>query len=410
MRSTALAEPVIDYRVPGNPATTTKTVGGHPAPSSAGFALLIFVTVFLFLTRVTANRERIDALVRNITVDRWCHRFEKYITSSANPDIVIIGSSTALVPSEMCDVAFQVAPRLPDLVALQSYSEHYEVPAFFLKCLSSRGLSSVSALNLSNPTADGDDEHMLLKQLVAFGKKPKLVVLAIGPRDFAVWPCEDLPLFGSPISRCLRGIKQPPKQLLGTQIVPWLLVYLRARAIAHVWEDEKYYFSCELTRLLKPAKQATEKFVPLATHLPEYKEANSKYSVADAWSKPNKEKIDLSPTQSLLSYIQPAFVDNQVLALEEAAKLLQRNGIKLVVVETPMCVGAEFPAWFSQKYFRSTESICRRYGAKWFRPASKAKFETSDFMDALHMNAFGGYKWFTSTARFISDHRQQLLD
>jgi hypothetical protein len=376
--------------------------------SSAVVAVIVFIALFLLLTQVTADQVRIDALVRNISVDRWCHRFEKYLVTGANPDIVVIGSSTALVPSEMCDVAFHVAPKLKDIVALQSYSEHYETPLFFLQCLSSHGFSRLSVLNLAIPTADVEDESFLIKQLVSFRKKPKLVILAIGPRDFAILPSDDAPRLGSPIFRCLGDIKPPSENLVGTRIVPWFLVNCRASAIARIWDDQKYYFSYELMRLVRPAKQAIEKYLPVAARLPDYKEANSQF-VAEAWSAPSQIKIDLAPMKHLLSNYSPAFTSNQALALEQSAKLLQSHGIKLVIVETPMCIGMEYPAKLTDKYCQSTEAVCRRYGAKWLRPPVESKFDMNDFSDPVHMNAFGGCKWFTCASQFISDHRQELL-
>jgi hypothetical protein len=407
--ATATHESAINRGLAPNSLSAKKPGRGHlVVPSAAVIAVILFIGLFLFLTQVTANRVRIDALVRNISVDRWCHRFEKYLVSGANPDIVVIGSSTALVPSEMCDVAFHVAPKLPDVVALQSYSEHYEAPLFFLQCLSCQGFTHLSVLNLAVPTADVEDESLLIKQLISFRKKPKLIILAIGPRDFAVLPSNDAPSLGSPIFRCLGDIKPPAENLVRTRIVPWLVVNLRSSALARIWDDQKYYFSYELMRLVRPAKQAIEKYVPVAAHLPDYKEANSQF-VSEAWSLPSQVKIDLSPMDHMLANYNPDFVNKQALALEKSAKLLQSNGIKLVIVETPMCVGIDYPKQLNDKYCQSTESVCRSYGAKWLRPAVASKFEMNDFSDPVHMNAFGGYKWFTCTSKFISDHRRELL-
>src|ERR1700722_10100480 len=102
--ATATHESAINRGLAPNSLSAKKPGRGHlVVPSAAVIAVILFIGLFLFLTQVTANRVRIDALVRNISVDRWCHRFEKYLVSGANPDIVVIGSSTALVPSEMCD-------------------------------------------------------------------------------------------------------------------------------------------------------------------------------------------------------------------------------------------------------------------------------------------------------------------
>ncbi len=401
-----LDDGVVDYSSRGKRRNFVHSL----ATSQASAAIFIFITVFLVCTRAVTNRPRVDALIRNITVDRWCHRFEKYVVSSSRPDIVIVGSSTALVPSEMCDVAFHVGPVLPDLVALQTYSEHYEAPVFFLQCLSNQGFAKVSALNLSIPTADIQDENLLIEDMVAFGKKPKLVILAIGPRDYVVWPSQDLPLNGSPIVRCLRDLKPPAREFIQTRIIPWFLVYMRPSALARLWDDEKYYFSYEMAQLVRPARLALEKIWPQVSQLPDYKESSDKFCAEEVWSVPNKTRIDLLPMKILLSCYRPDFLNEQIAALEKTAKLLQSNGIKMLVVETQLCPGTEIPAKVNEAYYRQTEAICRRYGAQWYRPGRDRKFDPSDFSDAMHMNAFGGYKWYTSTAKYIADHRSELLE
>jgi hypothetical protein len=376
--------------------------------SPALAALITFLTIFILLTRILPDRDKIDVLVRSASRALLFQRLDRFLVSSENPEIVILSSSIGLVPSQWADVAAG-AIKYHDVLPVLKRAYHYTSPFYFLTCLAQNGFASISAIHLGMPTANVLDQLLILKNLLGFGKTPQLVVMMINPRDCLVQPCMEYPISGSPIFQWIRDVFIPPTELVKNRIIREASIDFRKGAMFRQWEAEHDYFDYEAMVLAEPVRKLLGKNYPSGIQPLPSSELQNNLDLVTAWTNPATTKLDTTVETQILASFTPKFLLTQCTALEDCAELLKKKNIHLLLVEVPLYPGIQLTESALRQYTDAIKTACKRTGTHYYRPADSISFDASDFGEILHMNASGGYKLYSSLANYIQLHKAELL-
>lgn len=373
-------------------------------PSSALVAVIVFAALF-FLIRFTTDRDYIEAMLPKRCIQQHCQRVERFFVSSENPSMVILGSSTAYVPSQWADVACGAAsPK--NLMELIKFMRFYKTPAFLNDRLRENGFKDLSVIHLGIPTASLEDQLLILKQAIGLGKTPKLVVLAINPRELFVQPAPDYYERGSPVQRGLADMFVPRRPLQESKLVHNLCVLLRPSVLSRFLCDEFEFFRYGIFIDLRPLSLKLDKYtqVPLRLNV----ELDPKIVVNRFWINPNPARLDGKPLSNLFQYYRADFVETQTKSLIDLAELLRVHKIRLLIAEVPLYPDVQLSPTAQALYKQAIENSCR-HGAVYYRPDQYLSFDHTDFGELLHMNSSGGYKLYSSIAAFIKLKKAELL-
>ena len=273
--------------------------------SIALVAVIIFLAIFILLTRILPDRGKIDVLVRSASRALLFQRLDHFLVSSENPDIVVLGSSISLVPSQWADVAAG-AVKYNDLVAVLKRAYNYKTPSYFLACLEKNGFTGINVIHLGMPTANIKDQLLILQDIIGFGKTPKLVIMTINPRDCLVLPSMEYQVLGSPIFQSIQDIHIPPRELVKLRIAREASIGLRKSAIDRVWEAEQDYFSYESTLFADPLLKLMDSKYPFPLP-PRVRELPNNMDLVTAWTKPATTKLDTIPRLKYLLVVLRSF-------------------------------------------------------------------------------------------------------
>jgi hypothetical protein len=385
----------------------TQTLQRRVRLSSGLMALITFLAIFILLTRILPDRDKIDVLVRSASRALLFQRLDRFLVSSENPEIIILGSSIGLVPSQWADVAAG-AIKYHDVLPVLKRAYHYTSPFYFLTCLVQNGFASISVIHLGMPTANVLDQLLILKNLLGFGKTPQLVVMMINPRDCLVQPCMEYPISGSPIFQWTRDVFIPPRELVKNRIVRKASIDFRKGAMCRRWEAEHDYFVYEARVLAEPMRKLLGKNYPSGIQ-PLPTELQNNLDLVTAWTNPATTKLDTTVETQILASFTPKFLLTQCTSVEDCAELLKEKNIQVLLVEVPLYPGIQLTEPALRQYTDAIKTACQKTGAHYYRPADSISFNYTDFSEILHMNACGGYKLYSSLANYIRLHKAELL-
>ncbi len=87
---------------------------------------------------------------------------------------------------------------------------------------------------------------------------------------------------------------------------------------------------------------------------------------------------------------------------------LQIRGVKVIIVDMPMLkpVRDLLPPSFWHNYSAQLKKDCQDNGAHWLDLSHDTQFSSpADFLDYVHLNAYGGQKFVDRLAIFINENR-----
>lgn len=145
--------------------------------------LVLFTTVAILAiadpSRDTTALQRIEPNLRPVVC-----KLPAFLSSPGTPDIVLMGSSLWLTPARLCDEYFMGCKPPADLSLGFSYRTGYLRAKYFQSLLSRRLHPEPSVVNLAIAGAAMSDQLFLLERMLADNKRPRLIILAVAPRDF----------------------------------------------------------------------------------------------------------------------------------------------------------------------------------------------------------------------------------
>lgn len=314
-----------------------------------------------------------------------------YIERATAPDIVLMGSSQMGSATFAADARQQM--RVLDFVVDRTGST-------LAAKLADRLGGEPAVFNWSMGGAMVSDAYMIGRSLFHDGRRPKLVVIGLNPRDFI------------DNSLTYPGITEPFRFF--SQFVD--AGPLTAVAIPDFFPRFEWYWE-RLTPLRRLKPPAPREPALVGGSGPAAGAGNQLLRGVSGGAG------EVAPGQWLLPANMPyIFVDNtreytrryknanppiyrgEIVFFREFLKLMQERGIKVLVVGMPSLSTnrALLPAAFWQGWRQEVASACAEHGARWHDLTDSSRFEMDDFLDTVHMNAYGGDKLFSIVAGDIT--------
>ncbi|MDR3617258.1 MAG: hypothetical protein P4L53_27125 [Candidatus Obscuribacterales bacterium] len=380
--------------------------------SRAVSSAAIFLVLFIAVAGTIGHRERIDFLIRKLSADCWCPRFERFLCSSSKPNILLLSSSVGLVPSLMSDIKNGAIAQPKSVIQLQTASVNYACPAFFLEALAGHGINNVSAAHMGIPTANITDDLLLLKNAVAFGKKPDVVIFAVNVRDFVVpanWPA--IEKLDEPIQFALGDISPVPVCSSASRLSRQLLVYARPSVLTRYMDEQRFYFAYQTYRgtcKMPLFKALFGQSDILRNRMATESESENHYDAKIA-GRINCLMLNPQTQNEILALRNKKFEARQFEAFKQSIALCERHGIKLVITQVPLYPGMCAPAVVERRYTDAIAAAACRKGIFVTNSGKPIDYSYGDFSDLLHLNGVGGERFFWRLADYISIHKTELL-
>ena len=351
-------------------------------------ALVVFGLINFQLLNKSGQKHQIAEVAQQAAAEQqsgvpsshsWAWWLSKmYMEQAQAPDVVVFGSS--LLGSAHISVDANFESKLLDVLTHRQMS-------FFQEQLSKRLGHRVCVFSLGSPGQMISDSYVLTRALFPV-KKPKLVIATIAPRDFVdnTLPCpastDHFKFFSN-------------------------FLDLNAQAAA-AYPDFFSRLGAEIERL--PVKQ-TGKF-----RLNKFAEANeSTYS--------NSEISRIGPGKSVVpAKAIPTMVDNTAEYKERfrnpnsanyQAEMqffnswlaeMRKQGIEVVVVAMPTTESNRklLPDSFWTMFRKDVAAVCQKNNSDWFDLSDSGLFTQVDYLDTVHLNAYGGIRLFPVLAERLS--------
>lgn len=319
------------------------------------------------------------------------------LASSENADVLIVGASGVLVPSVRCDDAYYGRRTRYDAVYMAQSIWSYSRSDFFQHELSKGFGKQLDLINAAVGGCMESDQYLILRRYLASGKRPKLILLFTGPKDFidnwrpdvtttAIYTLlADYPTRISDIMQNNVAFG-PAFQSLSDTALKAVCTYYNARS------DYRDYLTDVAARVTGHPKS-------VGIALPQQKKVETKFAnrndIKPQFSQ-SKERKDLAnfrityrPGDTQQFNMQSKFMDKIVaLAAQENIPIT----ITLMPL-TPEHIGVLGSDRFAN-YKRTVRSIAQRWHVACFDPASEITFDGSDFEDSAHLSTQGGKKFF----------------
>lgn len=317
----------------------------------------------------------------------WLAR--KWLQEPTAPDVVLFGSSqmgSAMVASD--------AKHLYEAVDALT---HRHASTFEAE-LSKRLKRPVSAFSLASPGAMCSDAFMASSALFTNGKKPKLVVMGISPRDFIdntmPYPAATEPFkfysqfvntgeltkhsYDGAFAWLQYGMENMPCRKLGTYIQ------------ANISSPNETSASIKRANTALAAVMGGGEAVPGKWLVPAV--------IPPMWSDNTKEYQ--------VRFRNPAapVYRSELAFFEGFLKKMQAENISVLVVGMPSLPMNRhlLPAPFWKNFRETIAQTAAANDAEWLDLTDSENFSKADFLDTVHLNAEGGEKLFSCIADAIS--------
>ncbi len=311
----------------------------------------------------------------------WLARY--YQELPAAPDVVVFGSSLLGSAHISADANFE--SKLLDVLAHRQMS-------FLGSQLKQRLGHDVSIFSLGSPGQMISDSYVISKALFTNTKKPKLVIATIAPRDFIdnTLPCPASTDHYKFFSRFLDVAKDDAKAYpdffsrLGAEIEKLPIKTASKLSLNKYAEPSKAeYESTSISRVEPGTSMVPARAVPSRVdNTAEYKErfrdpASSSYAA------------EMQFFQQWLSN-------------------LNKQGITVMVVAMPTTPENRklLPEKFWTKFRADVSKTCKQNNAEWFDLSDSGLFQPTDYLDTVHLNAYGGVKLFPVIAEKLSSEKK----
>jgi hypothetical protein len=366
-------------------------------------------TIVLFCWFVQASRV-MEVQPPLVAARPYVLRAEKYLYSSYDPEIILMGSSLVLKPTFETDRKFEklVVPENED--EARAFKRSYTKAEHLRHLLASRISGSFDVINIGVPACMSSDYYLILHKLMDFKKHPRLVILAVAPRDFLdnKYPDPDatsstqLMSACSPMQKCIghpRAVANFIKHLFPP--FAWaenLLDTVTVRVISYRYAMENssdgpgHWLGDRLRRILVRRTLVQ----PPST---------ASVCASNKAAPPPKKYVDLDVYNFCYN---PANLDRlklQFTYLERFATLASHANISVVLVDMPITV--ENQALIKKEaltmYKERLRELASTHSNVVLVDASRFSGCTAeDFYDSVHLNASGGHKCFECIANAIS--------
>lgn len=402
------------------------------APNLTPTAKALTGTTFSCLACLLVFNIAINALFPNglpkfqDTANLWGTQVAKLpplMQSKDNADVLIVGASGILFPSVRCDDTFYKRQTRYDDWYMKYKIWSYAKSDYFASLLGKRLGRDITIANSAVGGCMMSDQYLILNKYLASGKKPKMILLFSGPKDFLdnhrtkiekTSTYVQLADFPVRVGDIIQGNTR-----FDTAIPELTEAVLQSVSSFYYYRDDyRAMLAHETSRVthhpedLKKAMAmlGTEDKAPLTKQQSEEKKER-----ADAKFAPARDAKDLALFRKIYLPVNDAQFDTQTKYFEKIIALAKENNIPIEVTFMPLTVQHTdvLPANTWAKYKKTVRDIASNNHVPCWDPVQDLKFLPEDFEDSAHLDAVGGQKFFKYlTDRICDDPRvcQTLTD
>lgn len=336
--------------------------------------------------------------------------YQAFMKSQDKPDVLVLGSSVALCSSFCADQTLKQLSK--------EEKSDYTGALYLKKQVKEKSGQEITTGTLATAGAMASDAWMLVKKLVEFDKKPKVIIYETVSRDLFD---ASMPQIGdTPVYKALASLHPPQKnQFLPKPVVQALDNALRSpfiTALTITFADTRFLTDPDRLQFCVDAIASSLSYtyksrVDNRTWLTDklcslLNRKASIYEAVQAANMPGKKGAD--PMACLIEFQvdsrpQEKRYADELVYFEKLIKLCRDNSIELIVVLLPVNnreYAPKVPTALRKAYPGDSLAITKRYNVQTFDYGSDDSFNSSHFSDHVHLNESGAVK---VTDRLTSD-------
>ncbi len=315
-------------------------------------------------------------------------KLSNFLSSQENPDVVVMGSSLVLMPSVRCDEKADGKKPCYEPWFYDRLVPEYTKSDYFEKLLKNKLGLNLSIKNLGVASSIMSDQQGIFEAILSTGKKPRLVILGVAPRDFldntfpnaAKTPTHSfLTEFHDnsilPASFTAEGLQAYPTKL--EHRFKKVMAYVKTHAIDVACNVSKHPATAEYTS-----------------------------SGGDGTERPNKLS-DLERYKKLYNPPNYEMLNTQAGYLRDFLISAEHHGVNVLIVNMPLTRQnlAALNSDALKEYKRQINHLAMNYNATFLDLGSTSSYSLNDFEDCCHLNSKGGRKFFDDLIASVQSDR-----
>jgi hypothetical protein len=315
-----------------------------------------------------------------------------FLPSSEQPDIVFLGSSLILVPAVRCDDRLSGKSACYDRWYYDRYIPGYTQSIYLENQLKDKTGLSLKIKNLGVASSIMSDQWGIFQLMLSEGKRPRLLVLGLAPRDFL--DNTQQKHLETPTRVFMREYSQSsllPESLSAGELLD------SAGRIEHRFQ--KVFGSLK--------NGCTNLACQLTGHPSRSEFSNGPVYVGD---RPNR-LVDIETYRKLYNPPNFKMLAQQNSYLSRLLETARQNGISVLVVNMPLTRENTdtLASEALNAYTRALAHVTQEYGAGFLDIGSHSpEYTLADFEDCCHLNGRGGEKFYASLVSYITGNEQML--
>lgn len=338
------------------------------------------------------------------------------IRGKENSDILIVGASGILFPSVRCDDDFYKRQTRYDDWYMKYKIWTYSKSDYFANLLSKRLNSPVTIANSAVGGCMMSDQHLILSKYLASGKRPKMILLFSGPKDFFDNQRPKVEKTSTYVQLADFPVRLADLIDGNTRVecaIPELTdAVMRSISSFYFYRDDYRALLAKHTAGITHHPESLEKATAMLGI--ESKKAPTKQQKQEAKERAEVKLIaekglkDLSLFRTIYLPPNQAQFEKQSKYFERILDLARSQNIPIQIVFMPLTpehIGVLPPETWNL-YKTHVKELAANAHAQCWDPQQDIKFESTDFEDSAHLDAVGGKKFFNYvTQRVCSDPR-----
>lgn len=373
------------------------------------FALiLLWIFAFdLFVSVVKPLRWFNNTGLTSINQNFLVSKLPEILNGGDNKDVLLLGSSIVLVPAVRCDDKFNGIRTRYDRWYYRNYIDEYKKADYLQDLLSKRVANKVTVCNAAVAASVISDDYLIAKKYLASGKRPKIAVLCVAPREFL--DNQRSQIDKTATYSILADFSSLPDLI--AQKANFTRVFDSALGMAWtLYRTRTDYkdFLCAWTST-STGNPLTLHDAGKTTHGADPTKGKKDVGVLSetevAYKQPPNNLFDVGGYEAMYLPINQGQFTNQKQYFARLLALLKEENIPVVVVDVPVSDRnyALLPKDTLTAYYEFLADTSKEYGASLICTKDTQKFDTvNDFEDSAHMNGQGGEKLFTAIADGIA--------
>lgn len=338
-------------------------------------------------------------------------KLPEFMKQGGNPDLLILGSSLVVIPAVRCDDELNGKQTRYDQEYRRTYMNGYNKAQTLQKMLIERMHRPITLANLGIIASMMSDHQLILEKALKSGKKPKLVVCCLAPRDFLDNYRSQVET--TPVYQVLADAQFLQDLIARHAKLDEILSYATG-LIWHYYQVRADYKTIIIGQTATLLNRPSSLFMAALasdgkTEAPiagedTFAESNQKPEKSPNYEAPPNTLEDLNNYKKVYLPINDKCFETQRTYLQKLLKQCQDTHTPVLIVNMPLTRQNKdiLPPELWARYFATVKGLCTKYGASYYDADDQAGYTLADFEDSCHMNAQGGKKFYKAVLEPIS--------